>query len=411
MSMEDIFSDAGRDILEHVTRAIETNNYTHLGDDIRGTVNQAAGTIRTTVQDHSVYQSSYYNPNQPRTKTPPMPQRGVTPPVRNHTYQTTFSGGRTPFMPRFISSAGSIAKSIVGGIGSFGLGIATLSMGVAAVTFGLYPGLLIGLSVVGVLFLSSLGLFSSGIRDNKLLKRYRNYNAIVGNKEYITIEQLCTISGQSKNRVLSDIQKLHSRNYIPYAAFDKDKSTLMLTDSVYKEYVRSEAARVAAAKEDALAAKEADRDPLPTDVRELVSEGNAYLRKVRDYNDLIPDTEEMSNKLYELENIMKRIFDKVKSEPKSAKELRRFMTYYLPTTEKLLAAYVDIQNQGGEGENVTNTRHEIENAMDVINNAFATLLDQLFQRTAWDVSSDISVMKTMMAQDGLTENAMAEMHN
>ena len=40
--------------------------------------------------------------------------------------------------------------------------------------------------------------------------------------------------------------------------------------------------------------------------------------------------------------------------------------------------------------------------MDTINMAFESLLDSLFQDMAWDISSDISVMKTMMAQDGLT---------
>ena len=44
--------------------------------------------------------------------------------------------------------------------------------------------------------------------------------------------------------------------------------------------------------------------------------------------------------------------------------------------------------------------------MDTINEAFANLLDSLFQDLAWDISSDISVMKTMMAQDGLTEDAL-----
>ena len=185
----------------------------------------------------------------------------------------------------------------------------------------------------------------------------------------------------------------------------------MLTDNVYKEYLATESKRVAMAKEEKLAALEADREQIPSEVQDVLREGNDYLLKVRNYNDLIPDDQAMSDKLYALEDTMKRIFDKVKEEPKSAKDLRRFMTYYLPTTEKILGAYVAIQNQGGDGENARNTRHEIEDAMDVINDAFATLLDQLFQKTAWDVSSDISVMKTMMAQDGLTDNAMAEMRN
>ena len=36
--------------------------------------------------------------------------------------------------------------------------------------------------------------------------------------------------------------------------------------------------------------------------------------------------------------------------------------------------------------------------------AFAKLLDSVFQDTAWDVSSDISVLHTMLAQEGLTGN-------
>ena len=41
--------------------------------------------------------------------------------------------------------------------------------------------------------------------------------------------------------------------------------------------------------------------------------------------------------------------------------------------------------------------------MDTLNIAFEKLLDRLFQDQAWDVSSDISVLKTMIAQDGLAE--------
>ena len=415
MSMEDIFSDAGREILDSVTRAIETNNYTNLGNELRDTVSHTAGTIRETVNNNTVYQSGYVS-NSPRVNTPPMPGSN-TPPMINRTFQTPFRNNRTPFMPRYVSNGGNIAKSVVGGITTFGLGVATFSMGVRAFVVGMTPGLLIGMSTVGVLLLSAFGLFRSGIKGNKLLSRYKIYGTIVGNQEYISIDHLANASGFSTKQVLSDIQRLHIKNIIPYATFDKDRKTLMLTDNVYKEYQRTEAARLSAAKEDALLAQKAEDDAMKAgragvspEVQELLNEGHSYLRKVRDYNDMIPDDQEMSNKLYELEDIMKRIFDKVQTEPKSAGELRRFMSYYLPTTEKLLVAYVDIQNQGGEGENVRNTRYEIEDAMNVINQAFANLLDQMFQRTAWDVSSDISVMKTMMAQDGLTENAMAEMH-
>jgi hypothetical protein len=83
------------------------------------------------------------------------------------------------------------------------------------------------------------------------------------------------------------------------------------------------------------------------------------------------------------------------------------MNYYLPTTKKLLSAYVELDKQDTAGENIQQTKREIDMAMDTINMAFEKLLDSLFQDMAWDISSDISVMKSMMAQDGLTESGMA----
>ena len=55
-----------------------------------------------------------------------------------------------------------------------------------------------------------------------------------------------------------------------------------------------------------------------------------------------------------------------------------------------------------------NTKKEIEEAIDTINDAFENLLDSLFQDVAWDISSDISVMKTMMAQDGLSGDKVSD---
>ena len=56
-----------------------------------------------------------------------------------------------------------------------------------------------------------------------------------------------------------------------------------------------------------------------------------------------------------------------------------------------------------EGSNIANTKKEIEHTLDTINQAFELLLDSLFQDKAWDISSDISVLNTMLAQEGLTK--------
>ena len=53
-----------------------------------------------------------------------------------------------------------------------------------------------------------------------------------------------------------------------------------------------------------------------------------------------------------------------------------------------------------------NAKAEIEATLDTLNAAFEKLLDNLFQDTAWDVSSDISVLNTMLYQEGLQEDGL-----
>ena len=66
-------------------------------------------------------------------------------------------------------------------------------------------------------------------------------------------------------------------------------------------------------------------------------------------------------------------------------------------------AYEDLDAQPVQGANIISSKQEIEKTLDTLNVAFEKLLDSLFQDTAWDVSSDVSVLHTMLAQEGLTE--------
>ena len=49
---------------------------------------------------------------------------------------------------------------------------------------------------------------------------------------------------------------------------------------------------------------------------------------------------------------------------------------------------------------------EIEGMLDDINRAFEKMFDRLFEEEALDVSTDISVLSTMLAQEGLLEDGL-----
>ena len=110
----------------------------------------------------------------------------------------------------------------------------------------------------------------------------------------------------------------------------------------------------------------------------------------------------MSEKLYRLEDVVRRIFGQVKEHPEQLPELRRFLDYYMPTTLKLVETYEELDGQPSEGENIRKAKAEIEKTLDTINQAFENLFDSLFAHTAVDISSDISVLKTLLKQEGLT---------
>ena len=62
----------------------------------------------------------------------------------------------------------------------------------------------------------------------------------------------------------------------------------------------------------------------------------------------------------------------------------------------------EMDDQPIAGQNIESTKKEIEATLDTLNTAFENFLDSFFEEKAWDISSDITVLQTMLAQEGLT---------
>ena len=150
-----------------------------------------------------------------------------------------------------------------------------------------------------------------------------------------------------------------------------------------------------------------EENVISPEVREVLDRGNEYIAEIRRLNDIIPG-DEVSGKLARMENIITKIFAEVRAKPSLASNLSMFMDYYLPTTTKLINAYAEMDAQPVQGGNIQSAKKEIENSLDTINDAYENLLDSFFKEQALDVATDISVMKTMMKQEGLTPDDLEE---
>ena len=135
--------------------------------------------------------------------------------------------------------------------------------------------------------------------------------------------------------------------------------------------------------------------------------GNDSLDKIHRSNDAIPGERFQKNLPYGADH--SEDFERAKAHPEIIPDLNRLMDYYLPMTVKLLNAYEEMDSQPVQGENITSSKKEIEETIDTLNVAFEKLLDSIFEDTAMDVSSDISVLNTVLAQEGLTEDELTRM--
>ena len=137
----------------------------------------------------------------------------------------------------------------------------------------------------------------------------------------------------------------------------------------------------------------------------MIADGRKAVSEMKRLDDAIED-EKISADIRRLETVCEKIFDQVKAEPARLPQIRRFMDYYLPTTLKLLNAYDRMDSTGISGDNITGTKERVESIMGTIVTAFEKQLDALFGADAMDISTDISVLETILAREGLAGERM-----
>ena len=225
---------------------------------------------------------------------------------------------------------------------------------------------------------------------NRLRKKIAN---IVGDAQYMYIEDIAAAIPCSYDKCRKHLENcIDAGVFGPDAYLDMKRRCLVVKGKAPEKKARKTTAKTQETK--AATAKETEQTK---------DQYQKILDELRRVNDAIPD-EEMSDKISRLEAVSAKIFEQAKTDPDKLPRMRKFMDYYLPTSLKLLQAYAELDSQGVEGENITESKRRIEQTMDTLVHAFETQLDQLFAADAMDISADIDVMQNMLRADGLTED-------
>lgn len=307
----------------------------------------------------------------------------------------------------------SVAGTLFTVFGGIGLGIFVLFLLIASWLTALMdlfgaPFAILG-SVLAILIAVSGIMLGRGIYLLKRTSRLKKYLKIVGKGQFCPIDLLVKESGRDKNFVLKDLNKMIRKKVLPGAHIDDEKTCLMLTDDIYNQYRYVQKQAEERRKEEERLKKEREKERKQQEealagnpeLAATIRQGREMIEQIRKANDEI-EGEEISEKMFRLEKITGQIFEQIQEHPEKLPDVRRLMNYYLPTTLKLLSSYEDFEKQPIQGENIKNAKQQIERSLDTVNLAFENLLDQLFSDEALDVSSDISVLETMLKQEGLT---------
>ena len=146
---------------------------------------------------------------------------------------------------------------------------------------------------------------------------------------------------------------------------------------------------------------EPEPEPVTTgspELDELIRQRDLALSEMHRLNDSIEDPK-ISAQIDHMEAVTAKIIAHVVEHPRKLPQIRKFLNYYLPTTLKLLNAYDRMDAAGVSGANIDGTMGKIETMMDTIATA-------LFGDEALDISTDITVMETMLAREGLAGESL-----
>ena len=272
---------------------------------------------------------------------------------------------------------------------------------VLAVVFGIaltarFPAVAMGSGFLNALAVMSpvIGFFGGGLamiwagtQRTKKAKRFRKYLALIGKRESISITTLAQAMPVSVHKACDDLQDMLDSGVLEKGYLDMSTGRLILSD----EGLQEEAPPAPEPEEES----EKEEDTLD------MTDDDAVLSAIRQLNDDIDD-EMMSQKIDRIGEITGKIFAYQKQNPNRAGQLRSFLSYYLPTTLKILKAYARMEEQGVEGENIRSAKERIEGMMDKVVEGFEKQLDRLFQDDAMDIATDVQVLERMLEKDGLS---------
>ncbi len=406
-----------------VRSVLNSQEVENLGRDIKSSLRRAGEEVKPFINnvEDAVFSTSHRSqPGNSDWKRPPAGKKKYTDFVHRQaeSWKSVYHDGnwKTPspnrdnrgYRSKIVKRepkwrrGGSFFMAAFGYLGTAFFGFVSLGLLITLLEYDFLGAYLAGTIASGIL---GVGCLAMGIAGSVRLagkNRMRKVWQYLKGRDFCKISEICEYIGFNDKKVYKVLDKMIELKFLPEGHFDDTQTCLMLTDDIYTRYLESQQQR----QEEEARKQQMQEDPQRAALAQMVQEGSQYIRRIREINNDLPDPV-VSNKLDDLEKVCQQIFAYVADHPDKLSAIRKLMSYYLPTTLKLLEAYRKLVRQNTGVESEEKTEQEILSALDNINLAFYNLLDDLMENDYLDLSSDISVLQSMLAKEGLVDEFAA----
>ncbi len=252
-------------------------------------------------------------------------------------------------------------------------------------------GLALGIGIVPIAL--SLFLIIWGYRKNTQAKFYEEYRIFFDKKPFAKITTLAKRTGASVSATTKRLRYFKEAGYYPKAFFTENDHYFVLSKGAEQmlgeELEKQEEVRKRQEQEETLK----NDYPVFSEVSENIDQSIALIKNT-------PKTgkKKMDKDLEEIEESLDHIKNYLRKNPEQIRTARSFLNYFLPTTDRLLKTYSELENEV-QTPNVKEARKDIETVLSSLNAAYKHMYDDFYTQTALDVYSDVTVLETMIKQN------------
>ena len=237
---------------------------------------------------------------------------------------------------------------------------------------GIIPG--IALLIAGFLIFS------------RFIRALKYYNIYMSGAQ--SLQAISDILMDSKRNIKKDIEKMAVLGIMPNARFDAYDNLVFYNDI----------------KEENIIEVPVEEEKKKETLQEIssINQWKKYLVEINSAENEFK-SQDISFSLYRLGKVVGKVLEYLEKHSEKEKDVKKLMDFHLPSALKLIASYRELQKSGLNTFNIQKTKDDVVSACDKIHEAFSGVLEDLYNDNAIDVSTDIQVLKMMLAREGFLD--------